>query len=131
MLREFVPYSFLECDEHVVPLRLFFDLDGRFMDEELSTDVSPTSEYLVREWKVRPTFLSAVDDASKQEGEDLIEERMTVEQRVRSWGLEPPEGTIFYSGLPGSKIVVRSTEEFLGQLDEKITTLNDANSGEE
>ena len=124
---EFLYLSFLKTKSHLIPLSLYFDDRGKSINESNITDIKPTSPFSIKVWPVRLSFYKTQLGKASKKGPDakiVFSQSKTQEQLFRSWGLVPPVGTEFYPGGGKAAVVIRSTKEFLNELESELEKRN-------
>lgn len=54
----------------------------------------------------------------------IFPQSKTQEDLFRSWGLAPPAGTLFYPDRGKAAVVIKSTKEFLAELESELIKRN-------
>ncbi len=115
--------SYLKTEDYIIPLRLYLDEHGGKTEELASANTKATSAYSLKVWPVQLSFYKAqMGPASKKapDSKPVFPQSKTQEDLFRSWGLAPPAGTIFYPGRGKAAIVIKSTKEFLVELESEL-----------
>jgi len=121
--REYLFRSFLKTKSHIIPLRLYIDEQGKSIEGSKDADIKSTSSYATEVWPISLSFYKAQFGPASNNGTDekpVFKQGKTQEELFRSWGLMPPEGTVFFSGLGKAAVVVRSTKAFLDELESEL-----------